>query len=138
LKVVNLRGETRNGRRAARAEVRLGSGIKQVKESGGEFSGGPGAVDVLQVLVRGAVVYLHVAIGFLTVLVNDVRRDNILERFLPPSLPGEARHELLTNEVGKLLGKRHFADCTSSLPIGPLTHSFSVTPCARRLISTLR
>jgi hypothetical protein len=83
--------------------LRLRRGIKKVEQSGGEFSSGPGPIDVLQALVGGAVIDLHVAISFHPVLVNELGRNDVLEKFLPSAFPGKPFHELLTNKVGKLL-----------------------------------
>ncbi len=88
--------------RTAGLELRVCIGVKKVQQCGRKFSGGPGPTDFLQVLVRRAVIDLHVTITFLGVFVNDFSRNHVQGRFLAASL-AEPRHELLANKVRKLL-----------------------------------
>jgi hypothetical protein len=83
--------------------VRVRIGVKKFHQCGGKFSGGPGPIDLLQGLVRGAVIDLHVTITFLSVLVNDFSRNQVQGHFLRAASLGKPRHELLAKKVGKLL-----------------------------------
>jgi len=56
--------------------------VKKFQQYGCKFSGGPGPIDLLQGLVRGAVIDLHVTITFLPVLVNDFSRNQVQGHFL--------------------------------------------------------